>query len=212
MFLNPLDRVLKQLIQKPEWEKYRQHCQMMECWQQVVNRQILKNTRPLYIDRQTLYVATSSAVWAQELALQRYSLIKKLNFRLDFIIKDIRFSPACWQNQQKSETTEVPFLEVNLKKLQAEKATTEATEKEATEQESNLDAKTTIKKCLENMQKNCQNLVTCPQCQSLTPQAELTRWQVCRHCIAQKWHSEYRPPRNEERGMRNEERGTRNEE
>ena len=200
MFLNPLDRILKQVIQQPEWSKYREHCQMMECWQQVVNQKILKNTRPLHIDRQTLYVATSSAVWAQELALQRYSLIKKLNSRLDFTIKDIRFSPARWQNQQKPEIIELPLQEVNLKRLRAEKE-----KKEPAKNDTNLDANTTIKKWLENIKKNSQNLATCPQCKSLTPQAELTRWQVCRHCIAQKWNSEYRPPNNKEQGMRNEE-------
>ena len=190
MFLNPLDRILKQVIQQPEWDKYREYYQIVECWQQVVNRQAFKNTRPLYLDRQTLYVATSSAVWAQELALQRYSTIKKLNSRLTFTIEDIRFSPARWQNNRKPEIIEVPLKEVNLNKLRAEKATNNI---EQTENE--VDANTAIRSWLDNIKKSSQNLATCPQCQSLTPQAEFKRWQMCRYCIAQKWNDEYRPPK-----------------
>ena len=190
MFLNPLDRILKRVIQQPEWDKYREYYQIVNCWQQVVNKQVGKHTRPLYVDRQTLYVATSSAVWAQELALQRYSLIKKLNTRLDFTLKDIRFSPARWQNKQKQEVIEVPLEEVNLKKLRVEKE-----QKNQEQTETKTDANTAIQSWLENLKKSSQNLATCPQCQSLTPQAEFKRWQMCRYCIAQKWNNEYRPPK-----------------
>ena len=190
MFLNPLDRILKQVIQQPEWDKYREYYQIVNCWQQVVNRQVFKHTRPLYVDRQTLYVATSSAVWAQELALQRYSLIKKLNTRLDFTIKDIRFSPARWENKQKQEVIEVPLQEVNLNKLRVEKS-----QNNLEETENKTDANIAIQSWLENIKKSSQNLATCPQCQSLTPQAEFKRWQMCRYCIAQKWNNEYRPPK-----------------
>lgn len=189
MFLNPLDRILKQVIQQPEWDKYREYYQIVNCWQQVVNQQVAKHTRPLYVDRQTLYVATSSAVWAQELALQRYSLIKKLNTRLNFTIKDIRFSPARWQNKQKKEVIEVPLQEVNLNKLRVEKAENNLEETET------KNANAAIQSWLENIKKSSQNLATCPQCQSLTPQAEFERWQMCRYCIAQKWNNEYRPPK-----------------
>ena len=46
---------------------------------------------------------------------------------------------------------------------------------------------------LDKVKKSSQELSHCPQCQTLTPPDELARWQVCRYCIAQKWHSEYRP-------------------
>lgn len=190
MFLNPLDRILKRVIQQPEWDKYREYYQIVNCWQQVVNKQVFKHTRPLYVDRQTLYVATSSAVWAQELALQRYSLIKKLNARLDFTIKDIRFSPARWENKPKKEVIEVPLQEVDLKKLRAEKA-----RKNLEQTETKTDANTAIQSWLENIKKSSQNSATCPQCQSVTFQTEIERWQMCRYCIARQWNNEYRPPK-----------------
>ncbi|VEP18642.1 putative RNA-binding protein containing Zn ribbon [Hyella patelloides LEGE 07179] len=194
MFLNPLDRILKRVIQQPEWNKYREYYQVVKCWHQVVNQQALKNTKPLHIDRETLYVATSSAVWAQELALQRYALLKKLNYRLDCTLKDIRFSPAKWHNKPKKEVIEVPLKEINLKKLREEKLVNKVKQTE-----NKIDANTAIHSWLENIKQSSQKLNTCPQCQSLTPQAELTRWQVCRHCIAQKWNNEYRPPNNQDK-------------
>lgn len=191
MFFNPLERILKKVTQQPEWETYREYYQISKCWHQVVNQKVSQNTKPLYIDRKTLYVATSSAVWAQELALQRYSLIKKLNSRLDFTLKDIRFSAARWHNKQQSEIVEIPLKEVNLTKLRKEKP------ENLTAEANNSDAKIAVKNWLQNMQKESQKLENCPQCQSLTPQSELKRWQVCRYCIAQKWHEEYRPSQKE---------------
>jgi predicted nucleic acid-binding Zn ribbon protein len=181
MFLNPLESIFNQVIQQPEWQKYREYIQIIECWQQVVNQQVFHNTKPLYQEREILYVATSSAVWAQELALQRYSLVKKLNSRLNFKIKDIRFSPASWYQKPKQKIVEILLQEVSKQKTK-------------TETESNISANTAVASWLNKIPKKSPNLVNCPQCQSLTPQAELTRWQVCRYCIAQKWHNEYRPP------------------
>lgn len=192
MFFNSLDRILGRVIQQPEWDNYRAYYQVIECWHQVVNQQASKNTRPLGIERATLFVATSSAVWAQELALQRYSLMKKLNSRLDYKLKDIRFSSARWQNKAKTKIVEVPLQEVNLKKIGSQKI---ANEKEI---KPKIDANDAIQNWLKNIEQRSQTCVPCPQCQSLTPQAELKRWQICRHCIAQKWHNEYRPPSNKE--------------
>lgn len=183
--LNPLKRILNNVIQQPEWEKYRQYNQIIECWQQICDRKILKNTKPLSIEREILQVATSSAVWAQELTLQRYSLINKLNSKLNFTIKDIRFSPASWHHKPKQEIIEIPLQEINLQKSQGQN-------------KPQIDANTAVRNWLNNLNKSSQNSNTCPQCESLTPQSELSRWGVCRYCIAQKWHSEYRPSSNRE--------------
>ena len=186
MFSNSLNRILNKIIKQPEWEAYREYSQVVKCWHKVVNQQALKNSKPLYIERNVLNVATSSAVWAQELALQRYSLLKRLNSRIDFTIKDIRFSPARWHNKPPSEKIEIPLQEVNLSKLRANQ--------NQEQKDQNINADLAIRKWLQNKQQNAPQLATCPQCQSLTPPSELNRWQVCRYCIAQKWHDEYRPP------------------
>lgn len=184
MFFDSLKSVLNNVIQQPEWEKYREYSQIIDCWQQVVNSQILKHTKPLYQERGILYVATSSAVWAQELSLQRFSLLKKLNLCLNSPLKDIRFSPASWHNQVKQENIIIPSQEIKQQQLKKEN-------------QPQVDANTAVQNWLNQIKNNSQNLTTCPQCQSFTPQAELSRWGVCRYCIAQKWHNEYRPTVNE---------------
>ena len=189
MFLNPLDRILKQVTQQPEWSRYREYQQIKKCWQQVVNNKTFINTRPFGVERNTLYVATSSAVWAQELSLQRYSLIKKINSRIDFTLKDIRFSPAKWHDRQQQNNQDNVELSLQEFKPHIPKAERSQMVKNPS------DANAAIHNWLQNLQNKSQDLVRCPQCQSITTQAELSRWQVCRHCIAQKWHEEYRPPK-----------------
>ena len=193
MFFNSLDRILKQVVNQPEWDQYRAYLEINKCWRQVVNKKASENTRPLGLERGVLQVATSSAVWAQEMTLQRYSLVKKLNKRLDFTLKDIRFSPARWQqNNQRSlsseEPSEFPLQEINLQKLIAERQQVQEEQELAPP-----DLQSTMSTWLDTVKKSSQELSPCPQCQTLTPPDELARWQVCRYCIAQKWHNEYKP-------------------
>lgn len=198
MFSNSLNRILKRIVKQPEWDQYRAYLQVNQCWQQVVNKKAGENTRPLGIERGVLQVATSSAVWAQEMTLQRYSLIKKLNKRLEFNLKDIRFSPARWQKDQRrslnqQNQSEFPLQEINLQKIIAEK---QQAQEELAQERKELptpDLQATMSSWLNTVKKSAQDLSACPNCQTLTPPDELARWQMCRYCIAQKWHSEYRP-------------------
>ncbi|HHP7232314.1 MAG TPA: DUF721 domain-containing protein [Xenococcaceae cyanobacterium] len=96
MFSNSLKNILQQITQQPGWEQYQQYCEVKGCWQKIINQKIAQNTCPISISRQVLWVATSSAVWAQELSLQRYNLLKKLNAQLTFTLTDIRFSTTNW--------------------------------------------------------------------------------------------------------------------
>ena len=89
-----LDTVLKQIQQDPRWKKYQQYWQLLDDWYQIVPSSARENTRPLYISRQTLWVATSSAAWAQTLSLQRQQFLKAFNKKGPEPIKDIRFSTA----------------------------------------------------------------------------------------------------------------------
>ncbi len=84
MHFNSVEQILTQLEQQPGWEKFREYRQLLKYWDNTVNQQIGEHTRPLYITRQVLWVATSSAARAQELSFQRYSLLKRLNKQLTF--------------------------------------------------------------------------------------------------------------------------------
>jgi predicted nucleic acid-binding Zn ribbon protein len=97
MSFQSLDDIFRVITEKPEWELYRQYCHLVNGWHQVVADNVSRQTRVLYISRRVLWVATSSAVWAQNLMMQRYELLKKLNPLLPEPLIDIRFSSAHWQ-------------------------------------------------------------------------------------------------------------------
>ena len=68
------------------------NCQLLALWSQVVDDRVGKNTEPVKIRDQTLFVATASAVWAQELSLLKPEIIRKFNQQAgQAVIKDIRF-------------------------------------------------------------------------------------------------------------------------
>ncbi|MGK7896432.1 MAG: DUF721 domain-containing protein [Xenococcus sp. (in: cyanobacteria)] len=189
--MRSLDKILSKLTQQPEWQEYNQYQQLATCWRNIVNRKISQNTRPIYFSRGIFGIATSSAVWAQELTLQRYSLLKKVNRQLNFEVQDIRFTPARWTDimTQENQTNSVKNLNnkeniAAIRPKQVESATEIATPKTAHE---------SLQNWLEQVKMRSQNLPLCPQCNSPTPQKELERWHFCCHCMAQQKHLEYRP-------------------
>ena len=100
MSFKSLDNLLTTLQQQPQWESYHYYRQVLTIWETVLDPAILSYTKPLAIRRQVLWVATLSPVWAQNLTLQRYGLLKKLNSQLTQPLTDIRFSAALWHQVQ----------------------------------------------------------------------------------------------------------------
>lgn len=190
--MHSLDKILSKITQQPEWQEYQQYQQLLKCWRQVINRKISQNTRPLYFSRGILGIATSSAVWAQELTLQRYSLLKKLNKHLNFDVKDIRFTPARWDDIINQHNQ--PNLSKKLNKKENIAAASSAKQAESA---TNISTPETphesLQNWLEKVKMRSQILPLCPQCHSPTPQKELERWHLCCHCMAQENHLEYRP-------------------
>lgn len=186
MFFHSLAEILAKIPEKPGWERYQQYRQLLECWQAVVSPETAKKTRPLYIKRQVLFVATSSSVWAQELSLKRYALLKQLNNRLALSLKDIRFTSYQWQQTGEgylplTQTSQVPKslhpsrININDIPIAAE----------------NLplvdDPQGAVKNWLDVIQARSSKLSVCPQCKSPTPEGELKRWSLCCHCAAKNW-------------------------
>ena len=186
MFFNSLDGVLQRILEQPAWKSYRDYRQIASVWDEFVSPQAAKNSKPLHIERDTLLIATSSAVWAQEIALQSFTIINRINARCGTNLKKIRCSPARWQDLNKAKKTTasnvIPLQEVNLQKALADNKSSQS-----------KDAKEQVKQLLAKIKTQADNTI-CPQCQTLTSTAELKRWQKCRHCAAQQWHDEYRPP------------------
>lgn len=207
MFFNSLEQILAQIEQQPGWEEYRKYRQLLECWRKTVNKTTASYTRPLYIKRKVLWVATSSAARAQELSFQRYGLLKQLNAQLSFALKDIHFSASEWeksqlQGQNSSITVKKRHNSTNNPKF-APKSVNSAYKVESFEDDSATvgtklttpqDSQVALKNWLELAKQRSHRLPLCPQCQVPTPQAELNRWHLCHHCVAKKWATEYRPP------------------
>ena len=203
MFFHSLDQILTKLEQQPEWEKYREYRQLLTCWNQTVSPNIAENTRPLYISRQVLWVATSSAARAQELSFQRYTLLKKLNHQLPYTLKDIRFSSSQWHQKTQSENIQPTLF--NLSNKQKAKINhrnfrvvddeiKKKREKSAQISSSPTEARAAAERWLKNIKQNQSSYISCPNCHSPTPKGEIERWNLCYLCVAQKWSHEYCPP------------------
>lgn len=204
MDFNSVEQVLKQLEKQPGWEKFRDYRQLLKAWEQSVNKNTAKHTRPLHIARQVLWVATNSASRAQELSFQRYALLKRLNQQLSFTLKDIRFSSSgFYQTTDVEDTKKILFTITQQQKFQNSKNNLRKiplTEQEIENIEnitpSPVKAKIAAKRWLAAIDQNIQSssLISCPACDAPTPPGELERWASCYLCVAQKWSKEYRPP------------------
>lgn len=205
MHFNSVEQILTKLEQQPGWEKFKEYRQLLKCWDNAVNQETSKHTRPLYITRQVLWVAASSATRAQELSFQRYALLKRLNKQLPFTLKDIRFSSSGWHQKRYKPEQQVNLFKISNQAKSQVKSTVKSTVANSrtiyTEQETKgietksdpNQAKSAARRWLKTLEQVNSSLLTCPRCQALTPQGEIERWNSCHHCIAQKWSQEYRP-------------------
>jgi predicted nucleic acid-binding Zn ribbon protein len=184
MTFNSLDRILETIEQQSGWEMQQHYRRLLESWTKIVSPVIAQNTRPLYITRQVLWVATSSSVWAQTLSFQRHTLLKQLNTELSQTLLEIRFSSASWHSQsstllnsnQPTLTSEHPSVIPSTSESESEKSLHEASTPQ-----------TAFQRWTNTIQLRAQNLPLCPQCQCPTPPGELKRWSICACCIAQQW-------------------------
>lgn len=198
LHFNSVEQILTQLESQPGWEKFREHRQLLQCWERVVNQQIAQYTRPLYINRQILYVATSSAARAQELSFQRYTLLKRLNQQLTTEIKDLHFSSSQWHQKTYLQETQALFTISDRHKTIIPRDLDAALKQDHQETTTSLSAqeraKNAAQRWLRTIEQRSKNTLACPKCNSRVSQAELSRWNLCHHCVAQKWSEEYCPP------------------
>ena len=198
--MNSIEQILSQLETQPGWEKFRQHRQLLKCWDRAVNRQTADHTRPLYVNRQILYVATSSSARAQELSFQRYTLLKRLNKLLTFKIKDIRFSSFQWHQTSYCDPVPTPIFTISDRQSRKLVSTSRSVLgricQNGGQNNSQLTAPERAKLAAQRwlaLKQNQQASTLCPKCGSATSSTELNRWNMCHHCVAQKWTKEYRP-------------------
>lgn len=182
MGLNSIDNLLRHLQRQPGWEGLRRYQAVQAAWQQIINPALLSQTQPLGIQQQTLTIAVNSPALAQNLQLQRVTLLKRLNAQLskagEAELTDLRFSPLHW-HRRRSPTPVVPLNEMAARPL-PEVPPSPHTDPPRTAHEA-------LTRWLHTLERRSSVLATCPQCQSPALPEPLERWGCCQACARQQW-------------------------
>lgn len=161
--------------------------QVLHHWSSIVGADLALHTRPHRLDRQVLKVATSSAVWAQNLQFERHRLRIKILEQVNVDLKDIQFSTAYWQVPCSGDLQLASAQEQQAWQNHPSRApvlagiTVQGGGRTVVEQFSAW-----AKAC----QLRDRSLPRCPRCHSPTPPGELSRWKMCSFCMGQQC---YRP-------------------
>ncbi len=185
MTLTSLDHLLQVIAKRPQWDEYRRYLEICDIWSTIVPENAASHSQPLYVQRDILWIATSSSVWAQQLSFQSYSLLKQLNHHLfSSPLRKLRFSPAQWHPHQDhkqplpSEKVQSFFSYVDaVPSLEKSPQTVTQTPEEA------------FQRWNDAIAQHLKTLPLCPQCHCRTPSIELERWSKCYLCITQHWQT-----------------------
>lgn len=177
MGLDGLGKLIKGLEGQESWQTQRQFRQVLQHWPKAVGYAVARHTRPVSLQQGTLYVATSTAAWAQTLLYERFNILRKLNRHQRQPLKNIRFSTAQWaqpssiqkptmaMSQHPSYLGQIPTLP-----QLATQTPTAVFQRWAA--------------AVREMQ-TTQSL--CPQCRCHCPPGEIDRWTVCALCATKRW-------------------------
>ncbi|MEO0375646.1 MAG: DUF721 domain-containing protein [Cyanobacteria bacterium P01_A01_bin.17] len=183
MALEPVDHVLSKL-RKAQWKQQREFGKLQHAWAEVVGSAVAAQAQPTQINaQQVLFVSTSSAVWAQNLAFERQRLLAKLNALLDKPLTDIRFSTSQWRSRSTHSQTSKPWTPKSLVRGPNGTGTPKA----------GTDHQEVFLRWSERVKAQSQKYPSCPQCHCATPPAELQRWSVCCLCAVRPQNSNVRP-------------------
>ncbi|MBL1211216.1 DUF721 domain-containing protein [Geminocystis sp. GBBB08] len=174
MALYSIDNLLNQILSQPKWEKQRRYHELTKLWYQIVNNKVAQHTRPVFLRDDVLSIATYSSAWAQDLNLQRRSLIIKINRRIESPLKDLYFSSAKWyqnnpisvdeeDNIKEHPSTIIPESSLNLLPTD--------------------NSQEVLEKWLEIIKKRANTWEICPRCHTNCPKGELKRWHICAVCF-----------------------------
>ncbi len=190
MSFHSVENLLSAIEQQPRWEKYRLYRKILQSWSSLVGPNLAKVCRPLCIDRNILYIATSSSVVAQDLTMKRPQLLKKFNQFLATNFDDLRFSPAKWHNfktnRQQQQTEPVSSRIEDLEAIPEELSPNSPQLKLDLDNDPSI----ALDRLIKVIQQRSRYSPLCPVCQAPTPTIELERWQVCACCVSDRWSKE----------------------
>jgi predicted nucleic acid-binding Zn ribbon protein len=195
MSFKSVNTILGILQVKAKWQEP-PLVRLTKSWEEVVGAVVAKNTKPVDLQRNTLWVATKSAAWSQNLSFERQHLLTKINAVLPYPIDDIRFSTAHWYRPPEVINKDSPSLEEHPCYF----AVGELPRDEKEEEEDNLnnhlnnhlnnssDSTNSSQRAFVNwshqIKQRSLDFPLCPNCQCSTPPKELEHWGVCHLCAA----------------------------
>lgn len=182
MSFKSLNQILGSIQEQSKWEE-QPFRRLVKCWAETVGAAVATHTRPVSIQRDVLWVATSSAVWAQELSFGRQRILEKLNAHLPAPLLDIRFSTAGWQPQNSKPIMLKPAKADVWRDHPSRVLTSLPTHNQQQYQHPNE----AFSQWAMRMQARSRNLPLCSQCHCPTPEGELQRWGMCAICAAKQW-------------------------
>lgn len=183
MALEGLQSLIQGLEKQASWEAGRQLRQVLNHWPKAVGYLVARQTRPVGIQRQVLYVAVANSSWAQTLTFERSRILQKLNPLLPSPLKDIRFATALWARRPASFNTGSEAEAVHPSYLPPVFRNARTADAGQTP----LDAAAAFQRWADRVRTQQRGLPPCPQCQCPCPPGELERWQMCSLCAAKRW-------------------------
>lgn len=197
MDIQPLNGILNGIGSGGEWDEQRQLQRLMSQWEAIVGATVAQHSCPLEVHNGILQVATSTAVWAQNLSFERRRILTKLNQRAHFKIlglREIRFSTAQWHNRPGSNGAITLDKRLNSYQQQMQwqqhPSRLPPPEDERPHSELAESASQAFDRWSQRRQQQINQVPPCPQCQTPTPEGELQRWGVCAFCMTQQWEAE----------------------
>jgi predicted nucleic acid-binding Zn ribbon protein len=176
MGLEGLSAVLAGLKQT-RWQDQQLFEKFVQLWPEIVGTDVAAQTRPIKITPQdVLQVATSSGVWAQNLAFERLRILAKVNAVWSKPLKDIHFSAHQWHRS--APLRSLQFSEIDLTPKGRASLSRSPQPSPETAQEAFLRWSKAVQ------QQASRNGQCCPICHCSTPIDELKRWGHCALCIA----------------------------
>ncbi|NJM96871.1 MAG: DUF721 domain-containing protein [Phormidesmis sp. RL_2_1] len=190
MALEGLESLLKGLEDQASWQTQKQFRLVLTHWPKAVGFAVARKTRPVGIQRGTLYVATATAAWAQTLFYERFRVLEKLNRHQHQPLKGIRFSSAQWAQAQSplrpnSQDIRHPSYLGNVPSGPQAKADADAEDDHAIAPLTPIAAFQRWAYAMQHLQTA---QVLCPRCHCHCPPGELERWSICAVCAAKQWH------------------------
>lgn len=183
MSFKSLNHILSALEQQSRWQE-QPFQRLLKCWPEAVGAAVSAHTRPLSMQRDILWVATSSSAWAQNLTFERQRILQKLNLQLPSPLADIRFSTAQWQRPKEPKPADNP---TGLWSEHPSSLVDLPGVPKSQEPPNSPNPNTTFQQWAKVMQVRSQGLPLCPQCHCPTPNGELQRWAICSICAAKQW-------------------------